>query len=67
MESQNKMIKAYLESGKTLTATDALLEFNCFRLAARIADLKQAGYPVDKTMIELPSGKRVAQYFKVVS
>ena len=67
MESQNKMIKAHLESGQTLTATDALLEFNCFRLAARIADLKQAGYPVDKTMIELPSGKRVAQYFKVTA
>ena len=67
MESQNKMIKAHLEAGKTITAADALDKFQCFRLASRINDLKQSGYPVDKTMIKLPSGKRVAQYFKVVS
>jgi len=64
MESQNKMIKAHLESGKTITAIEALTQYQCFRLASRISDLKQSGYPVDKMMIELPNGKRVAQYFK---
>ena len=67
MESQNKIIKAHLESGKTITAIEALTEYKCFRLASRISDLKKSGYPVDKIMIELPSGKRVALYFKVVS
>ncbi len=66
MESQTKMIKAHLDQGKTITAFEALSDYHCFRLASRISDLKQAGYPVDKTMIELPNGKRVAQYFKVV-
>lgn len=65
MESQNKMIKAHLDSGKTITAIEALDQFKCFRLASRINDLKQSGYLVDKRMIELPNGKRVAQYFKV--
>ena len=65
MESQTKMIKAHLESGKTITAIEALTEYQCFRLASRINDLKQSGYLVDKRMIELPNGKRVAQYFKV--
>jgi hypothetical protein len=65
MESQTKMIKAHLESGKTITAIEALSEYSCFRLASRINDLKQSGYLVDKRMIELPNGKRVAQYFKV--
>lgn len=65
METQTKKIKAHLESGKTITAIDALLNYNCFRLSARIKDLKDLGYPVDKTMIQLESGKYVAQYFKV--
>jgi hypothetical protein len=65
MESQNKIIKAHLESGKTITAIEALTEYQCFRLASRISDLKKSGYLVDKRMIELPNGKRVAQYFKV--
>jgi len=65
MESQTKMIKAHLESGKTITAIEALSDYACFRLASRINDLKKSGYLVDKRMIELPNGKRVAQYFKV--
>jgi len=65
MESQNKMIKAHLESGQTITAIEALTQYQCFRLASRISDLKKSGYLVDKRMIELPNGKRVAQYFKV--
>ena len=65
MESQNKMIKAHLDSGKTITAIEALNEYHCFRLASRISDLKKSGFLVDKRMIELPNGKRVAQYFKV--
>jgi len=67
MESQNKMIKAHLESGKTITAIEALNQYHCFRLASRISDLKKSGFLVDKTMVELSNGKRVAQYFKVVS
>jgi hypothetical protein len=65
METQTKQIKADLDSGKTITAIDALLNYNCFRLSARIRDLKDLGYPVDKTMIQIESGKYVAQYFKV--
>ena len=67
MESQNKMIKAHLESGQTITAVEALEKFQCFRLASRINDLKQSGYPVGKVMVKVPSGKHVALYFKVVS
>ena len=52
METQTKQIKADLDSGKTITAIDALLNYNCFRLSARIRDLKDLGYPVDKTMIQ---------------
>ena len=67
MESQNKIIKAHLESGKTITAIEALTEYQCFRLASRISDLKKSGYPVDKTMFRLANGKYIAKYYKVTS
>ena len=40
IESQNKQIKAWLESGKSITPMDALNLFGSFRLGARIFDLK---------------------------
>ena len=64
MESQAKTIKAHLDAGKRITAIDALINYNYFRLSARIKDLKDLGYPVDKTMIQLESGKYVAEYYK---
>ena len=57
----------FLDQGKTLTSMEALTKFRCFRLASRINDLKKAGYPVAKRMIEIDSGKKVAQYFKETS
>ena len=57
----------FLDQGKTLTSMEALTKFRCFRLATRINDLKKAGYPVAKRMIEIDSGKKVAQYFKETS
>jgi len=61
--SQTNQIKAYLNQGYRITAIDALTTFGCFRLAARIGDLKQEGYNVDKVMVETESGARVAQYY----
>ena len=63
---QKEKIKDYLESGKTITSLEALDIFKCFRLASRISELKQEGYPVNKQMIQLDSGKYVAEYFKQV-
>ena len=63
MESQNKAIKAHLESGKPITALQALNKFGCFRLAARIKDLKDKGMFIDKIMAE-ENGKRFAVYWK---
>jgi len=43
MESQNELIRKWLESGKRITPLEALHEFSCFRLSARIYDLRQKG------------------------
>ena len=63
---QKEQIRSYLNKGKTITSLEALDIFKCFRLASRISELKQEGYPVTKQMIRLDSGKYVAEYFKQV-
>ena len=64
MNSQNQLIKAHLESGKTITSYEALELYGCFRLASRIYDIKSSGYAINKDMIELPNGKFIASYSK---
>jgi hypothetical protein len=46
-QSQKDKILTYLLSGKTLTPLDALKMFGCFRLGARIFDLRAAGYKIE--------------------
>ena len=44
--SQCADILRALKQGRTLTAMEALSEFGCFRLAARIHDLRGDGYAI---------------------
>lgn len=44
--SQATQILRWLQAGKKLTPQDALREFGCFRLAARINDLRREGYNI---------------------
>lgn len=61
-KSQNAEILRWLRRGQGLTPLEALQQFGCSRLAARIADLKEAGHPIVSELITLPNGKRVARY-----
>lgn len=62
-ESQCNQILAWLKSGHSLTALDALNRFKCFRLASRISDLKRRGYNIVKKMVKNEeNGKHYAQY-----
>ncbi len=60
--TQNAQILAHLKSGKSITPLEALSEYGCFRLGARVYDLKQEGHPITGDMVELPTGKRVKEY-----
>lgn len=62
-ETQCQKILTHLKSGDSITPIGALSEFGCFRLGARIYDLKQQGHPIQKQMIETKKGKRVAEYW----
>jgi hypothetical protein len=58
--SQCEQILGMLKSGP-VTAMDALQKAGCFRLAARIAELRQQGHNIETETIEV-NGKHIAQY-----
>lgn len=64
--TQKEAILIALKNGRKLTPLEALQDFGCFRLAARIYDLERDGYVIDRKMIEVVgkiAGKcKVAQY-----
>lgn len=64
--SQCAAIRRHLEAGNSITAAEALNAFGCFRLAARINDLSNAGLVVERTLVAVINrdGKkvRVAEY-----
>ena len=59
--TQNQQIKSYLEQGKTITPLQALNKFGCFRLAARVNDLRKEGLNIN-TKIVTKDGKTFASY-----
>jgi len=61
--TQTEQIKNYLEQGDSITPLKALNLFGCFRLGARIYDLKQSGMKI-KTEIITKNNKRFAKYTK---
>ena len=61
--SQTTQIANYLNKGRKLTPIDALNKFGCFRLAARIADLRNQGLNIKTTIIKLKNNKKIAQYW----
>jgi len=61
--SQAKRILAYMQEGHRITPIDALNLFRCFRLGARIADLKKDGHQIESEFVKTESGKRVKSYW----
>jgi hypothetical protein len=59
--SQSQWILKALEQ-RPLTAIEALEGCGCFRLAARIKDLRQQGHDIKTRSLILLDGKIVAQY-----
>jgi hypothetical protein len=59
--TQQERILAQLRAGRTVTPLSALNDFGCFRLGARIYNLKREGYPIETTL-KASDGKRYAEY-----
>lgn len=61
MQSQASKILEYMTQNPIDPMT-ALRKFGCFRLAARINDLRNEGHKIITTKKNLPNGKFVAEY-----
>jgi hypothetical protein len=63
--TQNQMVLIALQMGQKVTPLIALRRFGCFRLGARIYDLKQKGYKIASRMVETSRGskKYVKEYW----
>jgi hypothetical protein len=59
--AQSLMIMKYLATGKPITALQALNKFGCFRLAARIHEMRSEGLAINEKTIN-KNGKRFSQY-----
>ena len=49
--TQTEKILKYMESGKGITQAEAVTEFGCYRLSARISDLRHEGYDISRDMV----------------
>ena len=58
--SQTAQILSHLNK-KPITPIEALKKYGCFRLSARILDLREAGYKIRTDLIKM-GGKRFASY-----
>lgn len=50
-KSQCKKILEHMQSGKSISQYEAAQKFGCYRLSARIWDLREQGYGISKTMV----------------
>lgn len=66
METQNKLIANHLLRVKTITPIEALDLYGCFRLAARIYDLRKKGHRILMERVE-ENGKSFARYILLSS
>lgn len=57
------LIRRHLESGKTLTALEGFYKYKCFRLAARVYDLKHRGMNIRKHMVRGEDATKFARYY----
>lgn len=61
--TQNESIRKYLEEGHRITPLEALEKFGCFRLGARVSDLKKQGLDIRTDIIhDKETGKHYASY-----
>lgn len=59
--TQCNQILAHLRHSP-ITPLEALSLFGCFRLGARIFDLREQGYDITTEIVEVDSGARIAKY-----
>lgn len=62
MTQCEKILKYMQEHREGITPADAIENFKCFRLAARISDLKCRGHKITSTLVKEERGGVKIQY-----
>jgi hypothetical protein len=62
--TQNEEILEFMQEGKAITPVTALELFGCFRLAARINDLRAEGWEIHGEWVEREGRRRTVRYKK---
>lgn len=63
METQKAQVLADLKTGNPITPLDALQKYGCFRLASRIHDLRNEGWPIEMEMVRDDRNFSYAKYY----
>ena len=59
--TQNKLILKYLKEGNSINPIQALKKFGCFRLSARIHNLREEGHDIECNIVKVEN-KKFASY-----
>ena len=62
--TQETKILNFMLKGNSITPIDALRKFDCFRLAARISDLKKDNYPIIMKLVT--KGKKTFASYSII-
>jgi hypothetical protein len=62
-DTQNSKVLDYLSSGRSISQRDAIIDFNIYRLAARVCELRNEGWEITTRMVRnLKFRARHAEY-----
>jgi len=61
-KSQRVQVLEYLRKRNSITQVQALVEFGCFRLAARIEELRRAGHSIKSSPRTAENGVKYVKY-----
>lgn len=60
--TQTQRILNHLQKGRSITPLQALRWFGCFRLAARISDIRKEGFEVETKLVKAKNN-HYAKYY----
>ena len=60
--TQSNQILQHLLDGNSITPIEALKKFGCFRLGARIFELRKQGFIIDTNQVKNGEGNKFAKY-----
>ncbi len=62
-KSQGERILAHLKAGKTISAKVAAQKYGCYRLGARIMELRECSYKIAGEWLGRPNQRKVFTYW----